>query len=188
MARTTQNSKLEVPELHLRVTLPPVIHLENVRKRYPGAETDALRGIDLVIEAHDFVSLVGRSGSGKTTLLNVIGGLDRAFEGEVRVADHESQVTKLRMDTSFEALLHESDPIRLEYDAFRDQFGRDELIVVAVGSENVFAIDFLKRLQAIHGDLEAEVPYVERVHSLVNARHTRAEEDVLFVESISQHL
>jgi len=64
-----------------------VIRLENVRKRYPGAETDALRGIDLVIEAHDFVSLVGRSGSGKTTLLNVIGGLDCDFEGEVRVAD-----------------------------------------------------------------------------------------------------
>jgi len=95
-----------------------------------------------------------------------------------------SQVTKLRMDTSFEALLHESDPIRLEYDAFRDQFGRDELIVVAIGSENVFAADFLERLQAIHGDLEAEVPYVERVHSLVNARHTRAEEDVLFVEDL----
>jgi ABC-type lipoprotein export system ATPase subunit len=66
-----------------------VIRLENVRKRYPGAEIDVLRGIDLVIEAHDFVSLVGRSGSGKTTLLNVIGGLDRAFEGEVRVADRD---------------------------------------------------------------------------------------------------
>ena len=73
----------------LRVTLSPVIRLENVRKRYPGAGTDVLCGIDLVIEAHDFVSLVGRSGSGKTTLLNVIGGLDRAFEGEVRVADRD---------------------------------------------------------------------------------------------------
>lgn len=95
-----------------------------------------------------------------------------------------SQVTKLRMDTSFEALLHESDPSRLEYDAFRDQFGRDELVVLAIGSENVFAADFLERLQAIHRDLEEEVPYVERVHSLVNARHTRAEEDALFVENL----
>ena len=71
-----------------------MIRLENVRKRYPGAEIDVLRGIDLVIEAHDFVSLVGRSGSGKTTLLNVIGGLDRAFEGEVRVAGHELQALR----------------------------------------------------------------------------------------------
>jgi ABC-type lipoprotein export system ATPase subunit len=77
------------PRIRRHATLPPVIRLENVRKRYPGAETDVLRGIDLVIEAPDFVSLVGRSGSGKTTLLNVIGGLDRAFEGEVHVADRD---------------------------------------------------------------------------------------------------
>jgi len=63
-----------------------VIRLENLRKRYPAAEIDVLCGIDLAIGAHDFVSLVGRSGSGKTTLLNIIGGLDRAFEGEGRVA------------------------------------------------------------------------------------------------------
>ena len=48
-----------------------------------------------------------------------------------------SQVTKLRLETSFEALLHESDPIRLEYDAFRDQFGRDELIVRAIRTDEI---------------------------------------------------
>jgi len=63
-----------------------VIRLENLRKRYLGADVDVLRGIDLVIEPHDFLSIVGRSGSGKTTLLNVIGGLDGVFEGEVSVA------------------------------------------------------------------------------------------------------
>jgi ABC-type lipoprotein export system ATPase subunit len=63
-----------------------VIRLENLRKRYSGAEIDVLRGIDLVVEDHDFLSIVGRSGSGKTTLLNIIGGLDGVFEGEVRVA------------------------------------------------------------------------------------------------------
>lgn len=62
-----------------------MIRLEYVRKRYPGAEAELLRGIDLQIERRDFVSLVGRSGSGKTTLLNLIGGLDRAFEGSIRV-------------------------------------------------------------------------------------------------------
>ena len=66
---------------------PRVIRLENLSKRYPGAEIDVLRGIDLMIEPQDFVSLVGRSGSGKTTLLNIIGGLDRAFEGKGRVAE-----------------------------------------------------------------------------------------------------
>lgn len=68
-----------------------MIRLENLRKRYPGADIDVLRGIDLVIEAHDFVSIIGRSGSGKTTLLNLIGGLDSAFEGEARVAGLDLQ-------------------------------------------------------------------------------------------------
>ena len=98
------------------------------------------------------------------------------------VAALVTQATRLRIDTSFEALLHRDDPIRLEYDAFRDQFGRDELIILAIGSENVFATEFLERLQAMHGDLETDVPYVEKVHSLVNARNTKAEEDVLRVE------
>jgi ABC-type sugar transport system ATPase subunit len=53
-----------------------VIRLENVTKRYPGADIDVLSGIDLTIDAHSFVSILGRSGSGKTTLLNLIGGLD----------------------------------------------------------------------------------------------------------------
>jgi ABC-type lipoprotein export system ATPase subunit len=66
-----------------------VITLEKVHKRYPGAEVDVLRGIDLFIGEHDFVSVVGRSGSGKTTLLNLIGGLDGAFDGTVEVGGRE---------------------------------------------------------------------------------------------------
>ena len=62
-----------------------MITLKNVTKRYHGAEIDVLRGIDLTIEAHDFVSMVGRSGSGKTTLLNLIGGLDTTYDGAIEV-------------------------------------------------------------------------------------------------------
>ena len=62
-----------------------VIRLEGVRKRYPGADIDVLRGIDLTIDANDFVSIVGRSGSGKTTLLNLIGGLDTTYDGTIEV-------------------------------------------------------------------------------------------------------
>jgi ABC-type lipoprotein export system ATPase subunit len=60
-----------------------VISISGLRKRYPGAENDVLRGIDLEMAAGDFVSLVGRSGCGKSTLLNIVGGLDTVFEGEV---------------------------------------------------------------------------------------------------------
>jgi len=62
-----------------------VIRIESLRKRYPDASTDVLRGIDLEIGDGDFVSLVGRSGCGKTTLLNIVGGLDSGYQGTVTI-------------------------------------------------------------------------------------------------------
>ncbi len=56
-------------------------------------EVQALRGLSMSVEKGEMVSLIGPSGSGKTTLLNIIGGLDRASAGYVRVLDTE--VTKL---------------------------------------------------------------------------------------------
>ena len=50
---------------------------------------DALHEIDLVLEAGEFVVVLGPSGSGKTTLLNIIGGIDVASAGVVRVAGHD---------------------------------------------------------------------------------------------------
>ena len=65
----------------------PVIELAGVAKRYPGhPPIDALLDIDLTIHAGELVAIVGPSGSGKSTLLHVMGTLDRATTGEVRVA------------------------------------------------------------------------------------------------------
>lgn len=52
-------------------------------------EVQALRGLNLTMEKGEMVALIGPSGSGKTTLLNIIGGLDRASAGSVRVFDRE---------------------------------------------------------------------------------------------------
>jgi putative ABC transport system ATP-binding protein len=52
-------------------------------------EVQALRSLDLTIEEGTMIALIGPSGSGKTTLLNIIGGLDRASAGSVKVFDQE---------------------------------------------------------------------------------------------------
>src|SRR5439155_27284794 len=54
----------------------------------PGSvEVQALRGLSIKVETGGMVSIIGPSGSGKTTLLNILGGLDRATAGTVRVGD-----------------------------------------------------------------------------------------------------
>ena len=66
-----------------------IIELNDVHKSFVKAReaVEVLMGIDLRVEAGDFVALMGPSGSGKTTLLNLIGGLDGATAGDVVVAE-----------------------------------------------------------------------------------------------------
>ena len=59
----------------------PVLRLENVRKSFGG--TEVLRGIDLTVDAHEVVALIGASGSGKSTLLRTINLLERVDDGQV---------------------------------------------------------------------------------------------------------
>jgi ABC-type lipoprotein export system ATPase subunit len=68
-------------------TQKPIIELRDVQKSYTSAagEFRALRGINLQINAGEFVSIIGKSGSGKSTLLNMVTGIDRPTVGEVLV-------------------------------------------------------------------------------------------------------
>jgi putative ABC transport system ATP-binding protein len=55
--------------------------------RLGSLEVQALRGLSMEVEEGEMVSIIGPSGSGKTTLLNIVGGLDQATGGHVRVGD-----------------------------------------------------------------------------------------------------
>ena len=59
------------------------LELIDIQKRY--GDHDILKGIDISVEAGEFLVLVGPSGCGKSTLLNIIAGLDTATEGDIRI-------------------------------------------------------------------------------------------------------
>jgi len=59
-------------------------------------DVPALNGVNLKVEAGEFMSVMGPSGSGKTTLLNLIGALDRPTEGKVII--HGTDISKLSDD------------------------------------------------------------------------------------------
>jgi len=82
----------------------PVVLLEKVDKVFHtrAGPFKALRGVDLTVNAGEFVAVVGPSGSGKSTLINMITGIDRPTTGEVYVAGErltkmsENRVAKWR--------------------------------------------------------------------------------------------
>ena len=83
-----------------------IIEISALRKDYSLGSTvvPALRGVDLTVAEGDFMSIIGPSGSGKTTLLNVIGCIDYATAGSVKVGGREitalsdRQITDIRLN------------------------------------------------------------------------------------------
>lgn len=71
-------------------TIAAVAELTAVSRTYPGhPPVRALRAVSLRLVAGELVGIVGPSGSGKSTLLNILGTLDRADAGRVRVDGHD---------------------------------------------------------------------------------------------------
>src|SRR5207244_13342728 len=71
--------------------------------RRRGQEIHVLQGLNLDVDAGDFVAFMGPSGSGKTTLLNLLGGLDVPSAGSVIVAGDEITHMSARQLTAVRA-------------------------------------------------------------------------------------
>lgn len=65
--------------------LQPIISCADLHKTYQGLDVAVLNGINLSVSAGEQVAIVGASGSGKSTLLHLLGGLDVATSGGVRI-------------------------------------------------------------------------------------------------------
>lgn len=82
-----------------------MVELLGISKQFEGKrQVTALSSVTLAIARGELVSIVGPSGSGKSTLLNLIGGLDRASAGQIRIDGEElsglsdDELTRIRRD------------------------------------------------------------------------------------------
>ena len=98
-----------------------------------------------------------------------------------------SNLPKITIDTSTEGFLHENDPALVRYEAFKEQFGQDEKIMVVVQSKDIFNLEVVRKLKKLHTELANNIPHLNDITSLINARNTRGEGDRLIVEDLFEN-
>ncbi|AGF77451.1 putative RND superfamily exporter [Desulfocapsa sulfexigens DSM 10523] len=97
-----------------------------------------------------------------------------------------AQLPNMRWDTSTEGYLSPSDPTITEYHKFQEIFGSDDLILIGIGTEDVFTVTFLEQLLLLHDELALGVPHLASIFSLANATAASRQGDQLFVTPLLQ--
>lgn len=84
-------------------------------------------------------------------------------------------LTRISIDTSIEGYLTDDDPHLTRYLQFRDQYGSDDLIIVALEAPQIFDSRTLLQLQRLHHRLADQTPYLASISSLVSVIVARSE-------------
>lgn len=95
-------------------------------------------------------------------------------------------LTRLEVDVSNDAMFDKDDPSSIAYREFQKKFGRDDIVVAAIASDDIFSSGFMERLSAFHIDLEQSVPWLEDVTSLSNVDWIAANGDGLDVGELGK--
>ncbi|MCP5017929.1 MAG: MMPL family transporter [Ketobacter sp.] len=95
-----------------------------------------------------------------------------------------TQLRHIYFDTSTEGFLSPQHPAIQAYDQFREEFGRDELVIVGAVTDDVLTPAFANRFKALFEAVDKGLPATESVDSLLNARYVHGADDELMVEDL----
>lgn len=141
-----------------------VIECRQLGKSYQDGknQVDVLKGVELVVEQGEMLAIVGSSGSGKSTLLHILGTLDKATSGDVKIKGQE--VAKLSRNRQAE--------FRNDYLGFIYQF--HHLLMEFSALENVAMPLLIKGIKAKQAQ-ESALEMLDKVGLAHRADHKPSE-------------
>lgn len=95
----------------------------------------------------------------------------------------------LHFDMSNEGTLRESNPIRAEYTKFREQFGRDDFVLVLIDLQKATADHgglgkALHKIEDLRQNIEGKVPYLDEVTAITDIRYTHTQDGAMRVDGL----